>query len=392
MIRSKYFGLLACGLAAPTISHAQTQPLKPGTVGPDVPAFQVRSGYRVTNATDKLTEARFIEVDDKGTLYVAQPRAGKILSLRDKNRDGLYETQATFTQGKEGSHGMHFYNGWLWFTQSGAVHRARDTNNDGVADETVTVIPDGQLPKGGHWWRSILVTPTGFYTSIGDSGNASDETNTDRQKIWFYDLNGQNKKLFASGVRNTEKLRFRPGTTELYGADHGSDNFGQSYGETKGNQPITDQMPPCEFNHYTEGGFYGHPFIVGYGIPRPEFKDRPDILELATKTIPPAWNLGAHWAPNGWTFLSKNTLGAQGDALVANHGSWNATKRAGYRIERVMFDPVTGKPSGAQMMVSTLNAENNNIGRPVDCVEAANGTVLWSDDQNNRVYRLSRTR
>ncbi|RYG85323.1 hypothetical protein EON77_05760, partial [bacterium] len=107
----------------------------------------------------------------------------------------------------------------------------------------LTNLPSG----GGHWMRSILVTPTALYTSIGDSSNASDETATDRQKIWRFNLDGTGKTLFASGLRNTEKLRVRPGTTTIYGADHGSDNWAASYGEVGGQQPFTDVNPPCEF-------------------------------------------------------------------------------------------------------------------------------------------------
>jgi glucose/arabinose dehydrogenase len=376
-MRSKYLlPLLGVLAAAPTCVQAQNS-AKPGEVGPDVPAFTVRPGYRVTVASENL--------------------GGNIVALRDANRDGVYETRTNFTEGKRRTHGMHFYKGWLWFTQSGAVHRAQDTNNDGVADKVETVLTD--LPEGGgHWQRPILVTDDGFYTGLGDPQNASDGTETDRQKIWKYSLDGKNRTLLASGIRNTEKLRFRPGTTEVWGADHGSDNYGKYLGETKDNQPVTNITPPCEFNHYVQDGFYGHPFIMGNGLPREEFAKRPDILELVAKTTLPAWQLGAHWAPNGWTFLTKNTVAAAGDALIACHGSWNSRvmvdgrsveKKVGYRVERVMFDSVTGRPIGAMPLVQTLSAEGRNIGRPVDVVEAPDGTVLWSDDQNNRVYRIS---
>ena len=58
--------------------------------------------------------------------------------------------------------------------------------------------------------------------------------------------------VFATGIRNTEKIRHRPGTTEIWGWDHGSDNFGRRHGEKTGqNQPITDLLPPklCIPNH-----------------------------------------------------------------------------------------------------------------------------------------------
>jgi len=64
--------------------------------------------------------------------------------------------------GKPKVQAMQFKDGWLWFATSGAVYRARDKDNDGVADDVETVIAEGKLPKdGGHWFRSLLVTDDG---------------------------------------------------------------------------------------------------------------------------------------------------------------------------------------------------------------------------------------
>src|SRR5688572_30763999 len=107
MLAAAVLGLSA-GLAA-----AQ-EPAK-GEVGPGVPAFNVRPGYKVTAATAQLDDARFIELDDQGTLYLSQPKKERILSLKDKDGDGVYETQAVFVKEKKQAHGMHFKDGWLWF-------------------------------------------------------------------------------------------------------------------------------------------------------------------------------------------------------------------------------------------------------------------------------------
>lgn len=354
--------------------------------GSGVPSFKVRSGYHVDLVAENIGEVRFIEFGKPGTLYVSQPRAGSIITLQQKA--GVWSKVADFTTQKSTVHGMHYFDGWLWFTQSGVVWKARDIDGDGKADEEIKVTDD--LPSGGgHWWRSILVTPDGFYTSIGDSHNISDERDTERQKIWHFNLDGTGKRLFASGLRNTEKLRLRPGTDEVWGADHGSDNYGQSFGEKRGNQPFTDRLPPCEFNYYTDGGFYGHPFIVGPGLPRLEYKDRPDFLELANKAIPPAWSIGPHWAPNGWTFAKYDALGLKGDAIIACHGSWNSTIRMGYRVERILFDDLTGKVIGSQMLVSCLTDDHEVLGRPCDVAEAPDGSLFFSDDSRRRIYRLS---
>jgi glucose/arabinose dehydrogenase len=90
------------------------------------------------------------------------------------------------------------------------------------------------------------------------------------------------------------------------------------------------------------------------------------------------------------TFLSKPYFSAehQGDAFIACHGSWNSTSKVGYRVERVLFDKVSGKPYGSLMVVGTLAPDGRILGRPVDCAEAADGSVLLSDDQTGQIYRI----
>ncbi|MGE3107167.1 MAG: sorbosone dehydrogenase family protein [Phycisphaerales bacterium] len=366
-------------------------------IKPDAENFVVRRGYRVSAAVEEIPAARFLECDDRGTLYVSRPDRGDIIALRDNDGDGVYETRADFVTGKPSVHGMSFHDGWLWFATSGSIHRARDTNGDNTADEVMDVIPIGSLPmKGAHWWRSLVVTDDGLFTSIGDGANISDQRDTERQKIWKYSLDGSGKTMFASGIRNNEKLRFRPGTKELWGFDHGSDNFAGVIGPAPGAQAITDLNPPDEFNLYTPGGFYGHPFLVGDRIPRPEYINRPDLPELAAQTTPPEFSIPAHWAVNGFTFIdpevNQKTKGFPadhaGDAFIAAHGSWNSSRLVGYCVARVLFDE--GKPYGLLKIVSTIDASSGLVwARPVDCVQAPDGSILFSSDApTGRVFRI----
>lgn len=385
------------------------QPPAPGSVplAPEIARFTVREGFRVSLAADAINAARFLEVDDKGTVYVSRPALGDIIALRDVDHDGYYESRTTFVGEHPSVHAMQFLEGEMWFATTNAVKRAKDTNGDGVADEIVVVIPDDQLPGGGaHWWRSLLVTEDAIYTSIGDSGNISDETTTDRQKIWKYTRDGSKRELFASGLRNTEKLRMRPGTTDIYGFDHGSDSYGMPLGEVDPiSQPITDLNPADEFNKYVQGGFYGHPFLTGNRVPRLEYLQKQDLVGVAVRSIAPELLLPAHVAPNGFVFVEArdgaNAMPGEmvGDALVALHGSWNSMIKVGYAVSRVMFDNdprLGGRPIGMIPIVSTLRPDPlwddphhvEVLARPVDCVQLKDGTVLFSSDTNGRVYRI----
>ncbi|MHC4292945.1 MAG: PQQ-dependent sugar dehydrogenase [Planctomycetota bacterium] len=373
------------------------------------PQIEVREGFELTIAQADIQVPRFMEIGPDGTLYVSRPHQGQIKTCTDKDGDGYYETVNTFVSNHRTAHCMFFHDGWLWFTETGAIFKARDIDGDGQADEEVTVIEKGRIPTGGgHWWRSILIHKGRIYTSIGDSGNISDERDTERQKIWSFKLDGSDKKLFASGLRNTEKLVVRPGTDEIWGMDHGSDWFGGVIEEMDDEdeeeepeedeeeeeeisefvQPITDYNPPCEMNHYIEGGFYGHPFIVGSRVPRYEYMNLPEIVELAAKTIPPAWPTGAHWAPNAMEFYTGEQFPEEikGDAFVAYHGSWNRSRRSGYCLTRVLFDK--GRPYGELVYVKFITPEGRVLGRPVDAAVAPDGTLLISDDEGNKIYRL----
>ncbi|MEZ6319425.1 MAG: PQQ-dependent sugar dehydrogenase [Phycisphaerales bacterium] len=299
-----------------------------GRPAPDVPdaRIRVREGFELSVVARLDGPARLMAVAPDGTLYVTSPGIGVVFSLQDRDRDGSREYVRRFVENRPTVHGITFHDGWVWVTQTGAIFKARDDDHDGVADRTETVIAEGSLPHdGGHWWRSIGIHGGRLYTSIGDPANASDQTDTEREKIWSFDLGGRDKQLFCSGIRNTEKLVFRPGTDELWGMDHGSDSFGRSLGESRGHQPVTDLNPPDEMNHYVQGGSYGHPFIVGTGVPRYEYADRKDIIELAEKTISPEWKTGAHWAPNAMCFYDPPK--AEGErASNARRPSTTATR------------------------------------------------------------------
>ena len=159
-------------------------------------------------------------------------------------------------------------------------------------------------------------------------------------------------------------------------------------------QPITDLNPPEEFNLYVEGGFYGHPYLTGNRVPRPEYAKRPDIIELADKTIPPEWLVHAHWAVLGFTFIEKNYFpGHKGDCFFASHGSWNSKQPVGAVVQRVLFDSVTGQPYGSMTIVdcSTEDPKRPRTSRPVDCAEAPDGTILFSSDEPAGLYRISKS-
>ena len=363
------------------------------------PGVWVRPGFTLSVAVEGLKTARFLAFGPDGALYVSIPKEGRIVACRDRDGDGVYETRTDFVRGKEANtilQGVQWHDGWLWFAQLNAISKARDTNGDGQADEEVQVIGPDALPtgaRGGHMWRALLIHDGRIYTHVGDQTNATNEPieASERKKIWSFALDGSGKCLFASGVRNTEKLAVRPGTKEIWGVDHDIDNMAAKLeGDRKHGQPITDHNPPAELNHYVEGGFYGHPWLVGKNQPNLEFINEPRLMEYAAKARIPAWLLPAHSSANSLAFYSGGKIpGADGDVFVAQKGGWNATSKVGYCLSRILFED--GHPYGEQKVVSFLRNGTEILGRPADVAQAPDGSLVFSDDLGGKVYRLRHT-
>ncbi len=356
----------------------------------------VRPGYELTVAVEGIKAPRFLQFGREGELYVSVPSQGKIYLCKDADGEGRFKQVTPFIEGKNPNsvlQGMQYQDGWLWFAQFNSVSKARDTNGDSKADEEVRVLGPDRLPigqEGGHMWRALLIHKGRLYTHLGDQSNATDEPidASERRKIWSFALDGADKKFFASGLRNTEKLVVRPGTDEIWGVDHDVDMMGWKLeGDRKNGQPITDYNPPGELNHYVEGAFYGHPWIVGRNQPNLNFLDNSNLIKYASMAVLPEWTMAAHCAANAMLFYTGTKIpNAEGDAFVAQHGSWNATKKVGYCLSRILFED--GHPYGELKMVNFLKDGTEVKGRPVDCAQAPDGSILISDDTGNKVYRL----
>lgn len=385
--RSLWLGFLLAFLAPASSANARAEV-------PD--GVWVRDGYELTVATDSIQTPRFLHTGPDGVLYVSVPKAGQIKACRDTNGDGRFDRIDNYLEGhdpKKILQALEWHDGWLWFADVSSIYKSRDTDGDGKVDEIIPVIGPDQLPVtgGGHRWRALLIHGDRIYTHIGDQTNATDEPVDagDRKKIWTFALDGTDKQLFATGIRNTEKFDVRPGTDEIWGVDHDIDMFAWPLEGTDlpHGQPITDHNPPAELNHYAKDGFYGHPYIVGKNMPNLNFLDKPDLIKLAAMNTIPEWTMPAHCSGNGMTFYRGDQLpGAKGDVFVAMRGGWNATRKVGYCLSRILFE--NGHPYGELKMVDLLKDGTEVLGRPADCTEAQDGSLLFSDDTGNRIYRL----
>jgi glucose/arabinose dehydrogenase len=78
-------------------------------------------------------------------------------------------------------------------------------------------------------------------------------------------------------------------------------------------------------------------------------------------------------------------------ALIAEHGSWNRSKKSGYRISRVEIAGDSAV-SYSSFIEGWLNEDTQEaFGRPVDLLFLEDGSLLISDDVGNAIYRVTYT-
>lgn len=334
-------------------------------------------GFTVSRYAEGLGNVRFLRFTKAGDLLVSVPRAGKVLLLGNAPTGAARPAPRTLIEGLKRPHGLDFYDGWLYIAETDAVGRVRFDDRTGQISGPFERIVTG-LPEGGnHWTRSLRFGPDGFmYVSIGSSCNICIEEDRRRAAIVRYRPDGSGEELFATGLRNSVGMDFRPDTGELYATDNGRDLLG-------------DDFPPCELNRVVRGGFYGWPFANGDRVIDPDF-GKGHEADVA-KTIVPAFKFRAHNAPLGMTFLRGNRLPAElrGAALVALHGSWNRKRKDGYKVVSLHFNQ-DGQIEQRDFLTGFLRDQDQDVmGRPVDVAEGPDGAIYVSDDYAGSIFRVA---
>lgn len=334
-------------------------------------SLSLPKGFKVSVFAAGLKGPRFAAVGPDGVIYVSLPREGKIIALPDKDADGVADSVAVFAEGLERPHGLAFKGSELIVAEGGRVIRLKDENADLKADsrnEISNDIPEG----GGHWTRSVAVSPDGvLFVSAGSSCNVCIEE--DERRAAVLRLSGSKAYVYAMGLRNTVGLAFHPDTGDLWGVDNGRDSLG-------------DDIPPEELNKIIEGGDYGWPYCYGDRVPDPEFGSE----RRCKDTIPPVVKMQAHSAPLGISFgKGLKFPGQYPDALfIGFHGSWDRSTPTGYKLVYVPFKK--GRPSGgAADFVTGWFADGDVWGRPVMPVVGKDGALYLTDDYAGAVYRIS---
>jgi len=82
----------------------------------------------------------------------------------------------------------------------------------------------------------------------------------------------------------------------------------------------------------------------------------------------------------------------RGNAFIAEHGSWNRSRKSGYQVVRVAVDG-DGRAASPEVFVQgwlQVDAAGRETvwGRPADVLPMPDGSMLVSDDLAGAIYRI----
>ena len=366
---------------------------------------KVVDGFKIALFADGLSGPRIIRTAPNGDIFVAETRAGRIRVLRPSEDGSKVASSEMFAERLGHPFGIAFYPSvdpqWVYVASTDRVlrfpYRSGDMKPAGAMQVVVADLPAGY----GHSTRDLVFTPDGqrMLVSVGSAGNVGEAlgepdgglaawikanppgaawgAETERAGVLAFDPDGKNRSLFATGIRNCVGLAIQPGSGTPWCSTNERDGLG-------------DDLVPDYVTRVKEGGFYGWPwYYVGDNEDPRHAGERPDLKGQVT--IPDVL-LQAHSASLGLTFYDAALFPPEyrGDAFAAEHGSWNRSKRTGYKVIRVRLKD--GVPTGEyEDFVTGFVVNDREVwGRPVGVAVARDGSLLISEDGNGTIWRVSR--
>ncbi len=355
------FGLLAATQAADELPLDRIK-LPPG--------FSIELWARADNARQMALG----RVDSAGgTLFVGSMQAGKVHAVRF---DAAYKVQGVnmVASGLRLPVGVAYRNGSLYVSAVNRILRFDGIDQPQSRPSAPVVVTDKLPNDTHHGWRFIAFGPDGkLYVPVGAPCNACEPDFQRYAQISRMNPDGSGAEVFASGVRNSVGFDWQPQTRELWFTDNGRDNLG-------------DEAPPDQLNHAPRAGMnFGFPYCHGGDLPDPEFGSRRRCDEFT----PPAQKLGPHVASLGMRFYTGSQFPPEyrDQIFIAEHGSWNRSKKIGYRVSLVR---VQGARAVSYEPFASGWLQGESVwGRPTDVLVLPDGSLLVADDYAGAIYRIT---
>jgi glucose/arabinose dehydrogenase len=347
---------------------------------PDGAQLQVPAGFTIAEYASGLERPRYMALGPNNELLISDSSdSGAVYILFDKNHDNKAEDRKKLIDGLNRPYGLAFWKDYLYVGEPTSIKRYKydaKTMTVGKGEEVVSLSGMGR----GHWTRTVLFDRKGekMYVGVGSGSNVDAGEPEVRAAINRYNPDGSGHEIFAAGTRNPIGLAWQPGTETLWAAVQERDLLG-------------DDLVPDYFTSIKQGGFYGWPYA--YTGPHEDPRRKGEKPELVAKTLTPDLPLQAHVAVLDSRFYTGKMFPKEyrDGAFIAEHGSWNRSKRVGQSIVFVPFK--NGKPTGEVRDFLTgwlLSPDKREVwGRPVGLLQMPDGSLLVSDDGGKKVWRIS---
>lgn len=343
----------------------------------DMADLDVPDGFKMSVFAEGVENARQMAWSDQGVLFAGSRSAGNVYALPDSNGDGKADEVITIASGLRRPSGIALRDGDLYVADVSRILRFENVLDNLQANAPYEVVYDDFPEDGHHGWKYLRFAPDGRLTvPVGAPCNKCDPE-PPFAAIHLLDLASGEREMIARGVRNTVGFDYHPETGRLWFTENGTDMMG-------------NEFPPDELNVLTrEGQHFGYPHVHGEGKLDEEFGDGHDPDDYAE----PVAIIPAHFAPLGMTFYRGDAFPEKyhHSVLIAEHGSWNRSPPGGYRVTAVLLDEQRN-PVGYEVLADgwlTRGIFGHDVhGRPADVLELPDGSVLISDDEGDRIYRL----
>tara|TARA_R100001039_G_scaffold39225_1_gene46198 strand:+ start:133502 stop:135385 length:1884 start_codon:yes stop_codon:yes gene_type:complete len=310
-----------------------------------------------------------------GTVFVGT-RGNNVFAVVDKNKDRKAEKVVNILDDLKVGNGVAMHQGNLYVAEQNRIARYAAPGFDLTLPfkQMREVIYDKLPDKAHHGWRYIAFGPDNkLYVTVGAPCNICNPEGIEASIIRM-NADGSEAEIYAKGIRNSVGMDFQPDTGDLYFTDNNVDMMG-------------DDTPPGELNAAPEAGMhFGFPFYAGGKAQHPDWKDK----KVPQKVTFPVQEFQAHTASLGLKFYTGDMFPAdyKGDAIIAQHGSWNRTSPVGYQLMRVTFDD-NHQVTGQEVFIDGWLQNGEAWGRPTDVLQLSDGSLLISDDYNDVIYRVS---
>jgi glucose/arabinose dehydrogenase len=333
------------------------------------------AGFEISIWAEDVNNARSLTRGDKGTIFVSNRQGDKIYALVDLDGDHKADEKYVLAEGLFMPNGVAFRNGDLYVAEVNKIWRFKNIEDNLANPPAPELIFDALPSDRHHGWKYIAFGPDDkLYVPVGAPCNIC-ESEPIYAAIHRINPDGSGFETVARGVRNTVGFDWHPETGELWFTDNGRDMLG-------------DNTPPCELNRLDQvGQHFGYPYMHGRDISDPEFGNKKTGISYTA----PAQELGPHVAPLGMKFYTGEMFPEtyQNQIFIAEHGSWNRTKKIGYRVVLVKHDGKKGTSYEPFAEGWLDEGEQEAWGRPVDVLQLPDGSLLVSDDKANCIYRIS---